>query len=218
MPDARTDPANPSTPVQPDLPPLDIVSLDDDADFGEYIVGLLSADGHTVRAVATPEALKAACEHRMPDVVLLDMNMGVNSGASVLADIRVSWPKLCVIVVTGYPSMDSMRQTFKQDVFDYITKPFSSDDLRRVLAQAAEAFALGQRPQDRLRAELGRQIRMARTERGWTLRELSTTSSVSVSQLSSIERGTHLPSLESLLAIADALGQTPSAWLNAAGF
>jgi DNA-binding NtrC family response regulator len=218
MPDARTDPTNPSTPVQTDLPPLDIVSLDDDADFGEYIVGLLSADGHTVRAVATPEALKAACEQRMPDVVLLDMNMGVNSGASVLADIRVSWPKLCVIVVTGYPSMDSMRQTFKQDVFDYITKPFSNDDLRRVLAQAAEAFALGQRPQDRLRAELGRQIRMARTERGWTLRELSTTSSVSVSQLSSIERGTHLPSLESLLAIADALGQTPSAWLNAAGF
>jgi len=218
MPDTNAAPNEPTDAPPGELPPLDIVSLDDDADFGEFIVSMLSSDGHTVRAVETPDALRSACEQRMPDVVLLDMNMGVHSGESVLGEIRARWPKLCVIVVTGYPSMDSMRQTFKQDVFDYITKPFSNDDMRRVLAQAADAFALGQRPQDRLRAELGRQIRMARTERGWTLRELSTTSSVSVSQLSSIERGTHLPSLESLLAIADALGQTPSAWLGAAGF
>lgn len=202
----------------PDPPALDIVSLDDDADFGEFIVASLEPDGHTVRAVQTPEDFIAECEKRLPDVVLLDMNMGAYSGEDALATIRERWPKLCVIVVTGFPSMDSMRQTFKQDVFDYITKPFSKDHLQRVLAQAAEAFSLGLRPQDRLRAELGRQIRMARTERGWTLRELSTASAVSVSQLSSIERGTHLPSLESLLAIADALGQTPSAWLGAAGF
>src|SRR6185295_12055797 len=114
------------------------------------------------------------------------------------------WARLCVIVVTGYPSMDSMRQTFKQDVFDYLAKPFSTAELARCLAQAAESFGLGRRPQDRLRQELGRHIRLARTERGWTLKELSEASGVSVSQLSSIERGAHMPSLESLLTIATA--------------
>ncbi|MEM9372575.1 MAG: response regulator [Planctomycetota bacterium] len=202
----------------PEPPPLDIVSLDDDADFGEFITGLLSADGHAVRTVTEPAAFEREIESRLPDIVLLDMNMGVHKGEDVLIRIRERWPKLCVVIVTGFPSMDSMRQTFKQDVFDYLAKPFSNDDLRRVLAQAADAFGLGQRAQDRLRSELGRHIRMARTERGWTLRELSTASAVSVSQLSSIERGTHLPSLESLLAIADALGRLPSAWLGAAGF
>ena len=59
---------------------------------------------------------------------------------------------------------------------------------------------------------------MARTQRGWTLKELSEHSTVSVSQLSSIERGAHLPSLESLLAIAGALDQSPSQWLSEAGF
>jgi ribosome-binding protein aMBF1 (putative translation factor) len=111
-----------------------------------------------------------------------------------------------------------MRQTFKQDVFDYLAKPFSLAELRRALAQAAEAFGLGRRPQDRLRHELGRQIRLARTEKGWTLRDLSEASSVSVSQLSSIERGAHLPSVESLVAIASALQARSSDWLQAAGF
>lgn len=199
-------------------PPLNIVTLDDDPDFREYLGGVLQAEGHEVRAVATPEALFAACEEELPDIILLDIKMGQHTGEGVLEEIRRRWPRQCVIVVTGYPTLDSMRQTFKQDVFDYLTKPFRVEDLRRVIAQAAEAFGLGQRPQDRLRAELGRQIRLARTERGWTLRELSTTSNVSVSQLSSIERGTHLPSIESLVAIATALRCTPSAWMSAAGF
>ncbi|MFK7883765.1 MAG: response regulator [Phycisphaerales bacterium] len=201
-----------------EIQPLNIVSLDDDADFREYIGGLLANENHAVRTVATPAELIATCAKELPDVVLLDIKMGEHSGEEALARIRERWPKLCVIILTGYPSMDSMRQTFKQDVFDYITKPFGIEDLRRVLSQAAIEFSLGQRPQDRLRAELGRQIRLARTERGWTLRELSTASGVSVSQLSSIERGTHLPSLESMVVIASALRQTPSSWLLAAGF
>lgn len=198
--------------------PLNIISLDDDQDFREYINGILSGDGHSVQTVATPEELYSKVQSDHPDIVLLDIKMGVNSGREVLKEIKARWPKQCVIVVTGYPSLDTMRETFKQDVFDYITKPFALDDLRRVLSQATIAFGLGQRPMDRLRSILGRQIRLARTERGWTLRELSEVSSVSVSQLSSIERGTHLPSVESLVAISNALGSSPSAWFAAAGF
>lgn len=199
-------------------PPLSIVSLDDDPDFREYIRTVLEGEGHEVRTAATPAEFYALCESRLPDVVLLDIKMGVAGGEGVLTEIRRRWSKLCVIVITGYPSLDSMRQTFKQDVFDYLAKPFSIEELQRCLAQAAVAFGLGQRPQDRLRHELGRQIRLARTDRGWTLKDLSESSGISVSQLSSIERGAHLPSIESLLSIAGALARKPSAWLATAGF
>lgn len=198
--------------------PLSVVALDDDEDFLIFIKGLLEGEGHDVRTVADPAEFFAACEQRLPDVVLLDMNMGRFNGEDVLAELRRRWAKLCVIVVTGYPSMQTMRQTFKQDVFDYLAKPFSIEELRRTLAQATESLGLGTRPQDRLRLELGRQIRMARTQKRWTLRDLSDASDVSVSQLSSIERGAHLPSLESLVAIAGALDGTPSDWLKSAGF
>jgi DNA-binding NtrC family response regulator len=209
---------HPASSTEPAGTPLDVVALDDDEDFREYLRSLLETEGHDVRVVSSPDELYGACVVRLPDVVLLDLKMGHHSGDSVLAELRTRWPKLCVIVVTGYPSLDSMRQTFKQDVFDYLAKPFSIDELRRTLAQAAAAYGLGGRPQDRLRQELGRQIRVARTERGWTLKELSEASGVSVSQVSSIERGAHLPSLESLLAIAVALHAKPSTWLAAAGF
>ncbi len=198
--------------------PLSVIVLDDDPDFREYVRDVLTREGHEVRVFASPEVMFEACEERLPDIILLDMKMGRESGEQVLATIRERWPRLCVIVVTGYPSLETMRQTFKQSVYDYIAKPFSIDDLRASLQQAAVAFDLGGRPQDRLRQALGKQIRVTRTERGWTLKELSEASGVSVSQLSSIERGAHLPSLESFLAVATALEATPSDWLRGAGF
>ncbi|MBA4028135.1 MAG: hypothetical protein C0475_03165 [Planctomyces sp.] len=205
-------------PAESGVPPLSIVALDDDPDFRQYIAAVLGADGHQVLVAGTSEAFFALIEASMPDVALLDMKMGSESGEGVLGELRRRWPKLCVIVVTGYPSLDSMRQTFKREVFDYLAKPFSLADLRATLRQACQKLGLGQRPRDRLRTELGRQIRIARTERGWTLRDLSDSCGVSVSQLSSIERGAHLPSVESLIDIAGALQKQPSAWFSAAGF
>lgn len=205
------------TEAQAELP-LSIIALDDDADFREYLRGVLEGEGHQVRLASNPEEFFRLADEKLPDLVLLDIKMGKHSGEETLDELRRRWPRLCVIIATGYPSLETMRNTFKQDVFDYLSKPFSLSELRSTLRQASEAFGLGGRPQDRLRAELGRRIRITRTERGWTLKDLSEASGVSVSQLSAIERGTHLPSIESLLSVAQALEAKPSEWMGAAGF
>ncbi len=209
--------ANEGAQTTPECTTLSIITLDDDDDFRQYIRGVLEGDGHACREARNVRELFELCEQALPDVVLLDMNMGRETGIEVLAQIRQRWAKLCVIVVTGYPTLEGMRQTFKRDIFDYLAKPFSIEDLRKSLRQAVETLGLGQRPQDRLRLELGRQIRMARTEKSWTLKELSEASDVSVSQLSSIERGAHLPSIESMVSIALAMDKRPSDWILAAG-
>ncbi|MFG0258068.1 MAG: response regulator [Phycisphaerales bacterium JB043] len=198
--------------------PLSIVSLDDDPDYGDFIQSVLEDEGHEIRVASNQQRCMEYCGERLPDILLLDIKMGQESGEEVLRRIRERWPDLCVIIVTGYPTMETMRRTFKQDVFDYLAKPFSIEELRNVLRQASDAFDLGRRPQDRLRVELGKRIRLARTTRGWTLRELSDESGVSVSQLSSVERGAHMPSVESLLAVAHALRAKPSVWFEESGF
>src|SRR5262252_5253845 len=109
MPDSHDSTPHP----QAGAPPLSILALDDDEDFLQYIRAVLEGEGHNVRAVATPEAFFAAAEAALPDVVLLDIKMGRHSGEQVLEEIRRRWSKLCVIVVTGYPSLEGMRQTFK---------------------------------------------------------------------------------------------------------
>ncbi len=198
---------------------IDIAVLDDDTDFRTYIEDFLKDEGgFTVRAFAHPDDLFAAAELKVPDVVLLDMKMGEFKGDKVLEQLIARWPNLCVIIVTGYPSLEDMRVTFKLKVFDYLAKPFSLSQLRQTLKNAVETFGLGQAPQDRLRQRLGHRIKMLRVERDWSLKDIAATTKLSVSQISSIERGTNMPSMESLLAICAAFDKKPSEILGSIEF
>ena len=163
-----------------------------------------------MRAFANPRDLVAAFEESVPDIVLLDMKMGEATGDKVVEQLLARWPSLCIIIITGYPSLEDMRTTFKLKVFDYIAKPFSLAQLRQVLRNAVGAFGLGKSPQDRLRERLGHAIKMLRVGRDWSLKDLATQTKLSVSQISAIERGTNLPSIESLLAISKAFDKKPS--------
>ena len=189
----------------------DIAVLDDDVDFRNYLEDLLKDEGgFTVRAFAHPTEFFIACEEQLPEIVLLDMKMGDVGGDRVLEQLLTRWPGLCVIVITGYPSLEDMRATFKLKVFDYLAKPFTLAQLRQVLKNAAEAFGLDRSPQDRLRERLGHSIKMLRVERDWSLKDLAQQTKLSVSQISAIERGTNMPSMESLLAISKAFERKPS--------
>ena len=189
----------------------DIAVLDDDVDFRNYLEDLLKDEGgFTVRAFAHPTEFFTACEEQLPEIVLLDMKMGDVGGDRVLEQLLTRWPGLCVIVITGYPSLEDMRATFKLKVFDYLAKPFTLAQLRQVLKNAAEAFGLDRSPPDRLRERLGHSIKMLRVERDWSLKDLAQQTKLSVSQISAIERGTNMPSMESLLAISKAFERKPS--------
>jgi DNA-binding NtrC family response regulator len=208
-----------SLPVATSAGSVDIAVLDDDLDFRNYIEDLLSDEGkYTVRTFAESEKLFAAAETRVPDIVLLDMKMGATKGEEVLEQLLMRWPELCIVIITGFPSMESMRNTFRLRVFDYLAKPFSIAQLRQVLQNAIEQYSLGRTPQDRLRERLGHRIKLLRVERDWSLKDLASATKLSVSQISSIERGANLPSVESLLAICRAFDKKPSEVLTAIGF
>ncbi|MBL8240716.1 MAG: response regulator [Bryobacterales bacterium] len=198
---------------------IDIAVLDDDLDFRNYMEDVLKDEGaYNVRTFGHPDDLFTAAEQQLPDIVLLDMKMGEFKGDIVLEQLQTRWPGLCVIVVTGYPSYEDMRATFKMNVFDYITKPFSLAQLRQVLRNAVESRDLGKTPQDRLRERLGHRIKVLRVEHDWSLKDLAGTTKLSVSQISAIERGAHLPSMESLLAISKAFDKRPSEILQSIDF
>ncbi len=198
---------------------IDIAAIDDDLDFRNYIEDLLRDEGtYSVRTFSGPDELFLAAETRVPEIVLLDMKMGPASGEQVLEELLARWPELCIIIITGYPSLESMRATFKLRVFDYLAKPFSISQLRQTLSNAIEKFGLGRTAQDRLRERLGHRIKLLRVEQDWSLKDLATMTKLSVSQISSIERGANLPSIESLLSICHAFGRKPSDLLSSIDF
>src|SRR5438270_8559432 len=198
---------------------VDVAVIDDDLDFRTYIEDLLRDEGkYEVRTFAQPDQFFAGADARVPDIVLLDMKMGAASGDKVVEQLLARWPEMCIIIVTGYPSLEDMRATFKLRVFDYVAKPFSLAQLRQTLQNAIEQFSLGRAPQDRLRERLGHRIKLLRVERDWSLKDLAAATRLSVSQISSIERGANLPSVESLLAICRAFDRKPSEVLLSIGF
>ena len=203
----------------PTAPRIDIAILDDDPDFRTYLEDFLNSEGpYRVRVFGRPDDLFQAAGETVPEIVLLDMKMGEFKGEVVLERLQALYPGICVIVITGYPSLDDMRTTFKLKVFDYLAKPFSLAQLRQTLHNSVQSFGLGRTSLEQLRERLGQRIKMLRVERGWSLKELAAASGVSISQLSSIERNANLPSLESLLAISDALDKRPSELFASCGF
>jgi DNA-binding NtrC family response regulator len=200
-------------------PLLDVAVLDDDLDFLHYMEDLLRDEGcYSVRACAHPDDLLAECARRAPEIVLLDMKMGAFRGEQVIEQLQARHPGVCVIVITGYPSLEDMRTTFKMKVFDYLAKPFSLSQLRQTLAGAAAAYGLHRAPKDRLRERLGHRMKILRVERKWSLKDLAGAAKLSISQISSIERGAHLPSIDSFLALCQAFEKKPSEVLASIDF
>ena len=63
------------------------------------------------------------------DVVLLDLRMPDLDGMDVLKTIKQRWPDSEVVVITGYPSIESAKQAVKLGAFNYLTKPLGPNDV-----------------------------------------------------------------------------------------
>ncbi|MGZ5584631.1 MAG: response regulator [Usitatibacter sp.] len=63
------------------------------------------------------------------DVVLLDLRMPGPDGLSVLKRMKERWPEREVVIVTGYPSVDSAKEAVRLGASDYLAKPLGPDEL-----------------------------------------------------------------------------------------
>jgi FixJ family two-component response regulator len=80
------------------------------------------------------------------DVVLTDIRMPDIGGMLVLRDIKRAKPMMPVVIITGYASVNSAVQAMKLGAADYVEKPFTPDDLIKVVDLAIEEAA--SRPPD----------------------------------------------------------------------
>lgn len=74
------------------------------------------------------EALKAM-EHDAYDVVLLDLRMPGMDGMTVLKTIKEKWPDSEVVVITGYPTLESAKEAVRLGAYGYLAKPVGPDDV-----------------------------------------------------------------------------------------
>lgn len=63
------------------------------------------------------------------DVVLLDLRMPGMNGMTVLSTIKRQWPESEVIIITGYPALETAKEAVSLGAYDYLAKPAGPDDV-----------------------------------------------------------------------------------------
>jgi DNA-binding NtrC family response regulator len=164
---------------------LSVLVIDDDTDILEYLQDFLNAEGFEVTTLADPTLAVERIRDEVFHLVVLDLMMPKVSGLDLLAQIRAVDDDIAVIILTGYPTLDTATASIQHDVSAYIHKPFT--------------------PADELHAAIGRQIRDLRKTRGLTLKQMARRTNLSVSLLSQIERAESSASVSSLFKVATAL-------------
>lgn len=94
-----------------------------------------------VLADSTEQAL-ALLEEQRVDIVLADLRMPGASGMSLLERIKAAHPHIEVIIMTGYGSVETAVQAMKLGAYDYLTKPFHTDELRVMLQRVVQRLEL----------------------------------------------------------------------------
>jgi two-component system response regulator HydG len=82
-----------------------------------------------VEAAWNGEDALEALECKRFDVVLLDLRMSGMDGMSVLKAIKQDWPASGVIVITGYPTVESAKEAMRLGAYDYLAKPVSPAEI-----------------------------------------------------------------------------------------
>lgn len=182
--------------------------IDDDADILEYLQDFLLAEGFEVTTLSDPTAAVERIRDEVFHLVVLDLMMPRISGLDLLAQIRAVDDDIAVIILTGYPTLDTATASIQHDVSAYIHKPFTPADFREVITRIAKKKGLVLRREDELHAAIGRQIRDLRKSRGLTLKQMARRTNLSVSLLSQIERAESSASVSSLFKVATALDVT----------
>ena len=124
------------------MPKGAILVVDDELEIREGLELLLTSEGYGVTSAATGESGLARLEEQPFDLLLLDVSLPDRNGIDLLKEIRRRDPHLSVVLITAYGSIDMARAAFKSGALDYITKPWSNDELLAQVAQAVEARKL----------------------------------------------------------------------------
>ena len=93
-----------------------------------YVRSLAGEHCDVEMASSGQDALQAMGQHPF-DVVLLDLMMPGMNGMTVLKTIKQKWPESEVVVITGYPAVDTAKEAVTLGAYDYLAKPAGPDDI-----------------------------------------------------------------------------------------
>lgn len=119
-----------------------VLVVDDEADVRKSVRVMLANAGYDVIEAddgqTAMEAIRSGDNPLMVSAVICDLDMPKVKGMQAIAFFRNQFPGVPVIVLTGKATLQTMRSSFKQGVYDYIEKPVKAAELTEVVAAAVK--------------------------------------------------------------------------------
>jgi two-component system NtrC family response regulator len=115
-----------------------ILVVDDKEMMRDSVATTLARKGHTVITASSGKMALEKLAERPADVVITDLAMPEMTGIELLAEIRKLDDQLPVILMTAYGTIETAVAAMKEGAYDYITKPFSGDEIEIIVDRALE--------------------------------------------------------------------------------
>jgi DNA-binding NtrC family response regulator len=115
-----------------------ILVIDDEPHIRESIQKALERVGCAVDVAADGDAALVRLERAAPELVLCDIRLHGMDGMELLHRIKEMYPEVLVVMITGYASVESAVTAMKAGASDYLSKPFTPDQLRHVVTRTLE--------------------------------------------------------------------------------
>lgn len=116
-----------------------IVVLDDVYDSGVLISRILTRKGHEVTSFTEEEAALDFIGKNTPDLAILDIKLKKMNGVEVLEEIGNISPETRVIMLTGYPTLETARESIRLGASEYCVKPIDKSELEEKVAAVLES-------------------------------------------------------------------------------
>ena len=114
---------------------MKILVVDDDAIVAVSCRRILELAGHRVQTESDAEgALEALRKHTF-DLLLIDVKMPKQDGVFLLLEIKKILPEMPIIVMSGYPTPDTIADVMKAGATHFIAKPFKPDELKNLIGR-----------------------------------------------------------------------------------
>jgi DNA-binding NtrC family response regulator len=113
-----------------------VLLVDDDPGVSEVIGMLLERESYGVEYAGTVKTALQRVDRSDLDVVVTDLKLPDGTGLDVIAGVRARRPRLPIIMITSYSSMESAIDALRAGANDYVIKPFDNDEFLRALARA----------------------------------------------------------------------------------
>ncbi len=120
-----------------------LLIVDDEKNIRQSLATFLDSCGHQVKtAESGREALATLSRQGDFDLVLSDYRMAEMNGLELLMEIKRRYPDTIVILMTAYATVANAVAAMKAGAYDYLTKPFSLDQIQHIVERALEVKEL----------------------------------------------------------------------------